>query len=123
MRRDIDLSFKKHPLTGDLATKTGSSAIRQSLINIVRTNFYDRGFNVEMGTNLDASMFENIGLTTARQIHDNIENAIRNFEPQVELIDIEVRDTGDNEVAVKIYYTELNNPTTQTLIVDLSRIR
>lgn len=123
MRRDIDLSFKKHPLTGDLATKTGSSAIRQSLINIVRTNFYDRGFNVEMGTNLDASMFENIGLTTARQIHDNIENAIRNFEPQVELIDIEVRDTGGNEVSVKIYYTELNNPTTQTLIVDLSRIR
>jgi phage baseplate assembly protein W len=123
MRRDIDLSFKKHPLTGDLATKTGSSAIRQSLINIVRTNFYDRGFNVEMGTNLDASMFENIGLTTARQIHDNIENAIRNFEPQVELIDIEVRDTGGNEVSVKIYYTELNNPTTQALIVDLSRIR
>lgn len=123
MRRDIDLSFKMHPLTGDLATKTGSSAIRQSLINIVRTNFYDRGFNVEMGTNLDASMFENIGLTTARQIHDNIENAIRNFEPQVELIDIEVRDTGGNEVSVKIYYTELNNPTTQTLIVDLSRIR
>lgn len=123
MRRDIDLSFKKHPLTGDLAVKTGSSAIRQSLINIVRTNYYDRGFNVDMGTNLDASMFDNIGLTTARQIHDNISNAIRNFEPQVELIDIEVRDTGGNEVAVKIYYTELNNPTTQTLIVDLSRIR
>lgn len=123
MRRDIDLSFKMHPLTGDLATKTGSSAIRQSLINIVRTNFYDRGFNVEMGTNLDASMFDNIGLTTARQIHDNIQNAIRNFEPQVELIDVEVRDSGGNDVAVRIYYTELNNPTTQTLVVDLSRIR
>jgi len=123
MRRDIDLSFKRHPLSGDLATKTGSSAIRQSLINIVRTNFYDRGFNIELGTNLDASMFENIGLTTARQIHDNIDNAVRNFEPQVELIDIEVRDTGGNEVAVRIYYTELNNPTVQTLIVDLSRIR
>lgn len=123
MRRDIDLSFKKHPLTGDLAVKTGSSAIRQSIINIVRTNFFDRGFNVDMGTNLDASMFENIGLTTARQIHDNIENAIRNFEPQVEIVDIEVKTSGDNEVSVKIYYTELNSPTTQTLIIDLTRIR
>ncbi len=123
MRRDIDLSFKPHPLTGDLATKTGSSAIRQSLINIVRTNFYDRGFNVEVGTNLDASMFENVGLTTARQVHDNIQNAINNFEPQVELIDIEVKDTGGNELVVRIYYSELNNPTTQTLVIDLSRIR
>lgn len=123
MRRDIDLSFKKHPLTGDLATKTGSSAIRQSLVNIVRTNYYDRGFNVEVGTNLDSSMFENIGLTTARQIHDNIQNAINNFEPQVELIDIEVKDTGGNELVVRIYYSELNNPTTQTLVMDLSRIR
>ena len=123
MRRDIDLSFKRHPLTGDLATKTGSSAIRQALINIVRTNFYDRGFNVEVGTNLDASMFENIGLTTARQVHDNIQNAINNFEPQIELIDIEVKDTGGNELVVRIYYSELNNPTTQTLVIDLSRIR
>lgn len=123
MRRDIDLSFKPHPLTGDLAVKTGSSAIRQSLINIVRTNFYDRGFNVEVGTNLDASMFENVGLTTARQVHDNIQNAINNFEPQVELIDIEVKDTGGNELVVRIYYSELNNPTTQTLVIDLSRIR
>ncbi|AND75133.1 hypothetical protein pf16_210 [Pseudomonas phage pf16] len=123
MRRDIDMSFARHPLTGDLAVKTGSSAIRQSLINIVRTNYYDRGFNVEVGTNLDYSMFENITVITAKQIHDNISNSIRNFEPQVELIDVEVKDSGGNEVYVKIYYTELNNPNVQNLVIDLSRIR
>lgn len=123
MRRDIDLSFARHPLTGDLAVKTGSSAIRQSLINIVRTNYYDRGFNVEVGTNLDYSMFENITVITAKQIKDNISNSIKNFEPQVELIDVEVRDNGGNEIYVKIYYTELNNPNTQNLVIDLSRIR
>lgn len=123
MRRDIDMSFKRHPLTGDLAVKTGSSAIRQSLINIVRTNYYDRGFNIELGTNLDGSMFENISVVTAKQIHDNISNSIKNFEPQVELIDVEVKDGGANEVFVKIYYTELNNPNTQNLVIDLGRIR
>lgn len=117
------MSFARHPLTGDLAVKTGSSAIRQSLINIVRTNYYDRGFNVEVGTNLDYSMFENITVITAKQIHDNISNSIRNFEPQVELIDVEVKDSGGNEVYVKIYYTELNNPNVQNLVIDLSRIR
>lgn len=124
MRRDIDLSFKRHPLTGDLASKTGSSAIRQAMINIVRTNYYDRGFNVEVGTNLDASMFENITLTTGRQIHDNIKNSIRNFEPQVEVIDVEVfaKDTS-NEISVTIYYTELNKATTESLAISLSRVR
>ncbi len=123
MRRDIDMSFMRHPLTGDLATKTGSSAIRQSLINIVRTNYYDRGFNVEVGTNLDFSMFENINVITARQIHDNISNSIRNFEPQVELIDVEVKDGGGNEIYVSLYYTELNNPSVQNLVIGLNRIR
>lgn len=123
MRRDIDMSFARHPLTGDLAVKTGSSAIRQSLINIVRTNYYDRGFNVEVGTNLDSSMFENISVITAKQIHDNISNSIRNFEPQVELIDVEVKDSGGNEIYVSIYYTELNNPNVQNLVIDLGRVR
>lgn len=124
MRRDIDLSFKKHPLTGDLASKTGSAAIRQSIINIVRTNYYDRGFNVDLGTNLDSSMFENITVITTRQIHDNISNSIRNFEPQVQLVDVEViAEDGGNAVNVRIYYTELNKTSVETLSIDLSRVR
>lgn len=124
MRRDIDLSFKKHPLTGDLASKTGSAAIRQSIINIVRTNYYDRGFNVDLGTNLDSTMFENITVITTRQIHDNISNSIRNFEPQVQLVDVEViAEDGGNAVNVRIYYTELNKTSVETLSIDLSRVR
>ncbi|MNE23553.1 Lysozyme [compost metagenome] len=90
----------------------------------MRTNYYDRGFNVELGTNLDASMFENITLTTGRQIHDNIKNSIRNFEPQVEVVDIEVlADNNSNEISVTIYYTELNKSNTESLAISLSRVR
>lgn len=123
MRKDIDLSFKVHPLTGDLATKTGSSAIKQSLINLVRTNYYDRGMNVEVGTNIDASLFENITVLSAQTIRTSISNTIRNFEPNVELIDVEVIDSGANEIDVKIYYTELNNPVEQSVVISLSRVR
>lgn len=123
MRRDIDLSFNRHPLTGDLATKSGSSAIRQSLINIIRTNYYDRGFNVELGTNIDAALFENHNNLTNQTLRENIANSIRNFEPQVELIAVNVVSDGENELGVKIYYTELNNPNEQSLIIDLIRVR
>jgi hypothetical protein len=123
MRKDLDFTFRPHPLTGDLVIKTGSSAIKQSIKNIVLTNFGDRGYNVELGTNIDYSLFENITLTTGQQIRDNIINSIRNFEPQVEIIDVEVYDDGDNEIKIKIYYNELNNPSEQTLNIDLTRIR
>lgn len=123
MRKDIDLSFKTHPLTGDLAVKTGSSAIRQSLINLVRTNYYDRGMNVEVGTNTDGALFENITILTTNQMRTNISNTIRNFEPDVELIDVTVRDNGANDIDVTIYYTEMNNPNEQSVSISVSRVR
>lgn len=123
MRRDIDFSFKRHPLTGDLATKTGSSALKQSIRNIVLTNFYERGFNVELASNLNASLFENVGTLMLQQIRDNITNALNNFEPDCELLDVEVIDNDDNSITVTIYYNEFNNPDTQSISIELARLR
>lgn len=123
MRRDIDFSFRVNPLTGDLATKTGSDAIRQSLVNLVRTNMYDRGFNVDLMSNINMSLFETITSTTSQQIRDNVVNTIRNFEPQVEVVAVEVKEDGSNNIGVLIYYTELNNPKQQELFIVLERIR
>lgn len=125
MRRDIDFSFKAHPLTGDLAVKTGSSAIRQSIINIVRTNFYDRGFNINLATNLDAQMFENFTPVMGQAIKTNITNALRNFEPQIEVFDVSIEQSRNNEheLIVTIYYTELNSPQEHSVMIELSRVR
>ncbi len=123
MRRDIDFSFKRHPLTGDLATKTDSSALKQSIRNIVLTNFYERGFNVEVSSNLNASLFENVGNLMLQQVRDNISNALANFEPDCELLDVEVIDNDDNSISVTIYYNEFTNPDTQSISIELARLR
>ena len=52
MRKDIDLNFRPHPLTGDLPVKTNQVAAAQALRSIVLTSFYERGFNVLFGTNV-----------------------------------------------------------------------
>lgn len=111
MRKDIDLSFNVHPLTGDLATKSGPSAVEQSLRNIVLTNFYERGYNVEFGSNLTSNLFENnIDGVTAQGIRQNIINAIENFEPQVELIEVTVVSSDDGHtIDVSIYYSIIND--------------
>lgn len=124
MRKDIDFNFTRHPLTGDLVTKSGSSAIRQSIINIVRTNFGDRGFNVELMTNVDFSLFEPMTLATGNVLRTNIENSIRNFEPDVEIIDVEVRDSpNDNLIYIRIYYNEINNPEDMSVDIAIRRVR
>jgi hypothetical protein len=121
--KDIDFSFRPHPLTGDVAVKTGSAAIAQSLKNIIRTNYYDRGFNVELGTNIDGSLFENITALTQQRLKDNIINSVSNFEPRVSLIDVKVDQSGDNGLSITLYYNELNNPSDKTLTIDLSVVR
>lgn len=123
MRRDIDFSFKRHPLTGDIATKTDSTALKQSIRNIALTNYYERGFNVELASNLNASLFENVGNLMLQQIRDNITNSLNNFEPDCELIDVEVIDNDDNSITVTIYYNEFNNPDTQSVSIELARLR
>lgn len=123
MRKDISFNFKPHPLTGDLVVKTGKLAIQQALVNIVRTNAYERGFNVEVMTNIDFSLFENITLLTGKQLKDNITNAIQNFEPGVELQDVQVFESADNELSINIIYNEANNTNTDELVIALRRAR
>lgn len=123
-RKDIDFNFVPHPLTGDLSTKKDSTAIKQSIRNIVLTSFYERGFNVEFGTNIRSSLFENITLLEAQTIRDLIVEGIRNFEPQVEAFEVNVGfgDT-DHDILVTVLYTENNNPDEQSVQVRLEQLR
>lgn len=124
MAYDIDFSFKPNPLTGDLSTKNSrTTAIRQSIINLVRTNYYNRGFNVEVGTNVDASLFENATNLTAVQLKQNIMNCLENFEPRVIAQDVEVYNFDDNTLRVNIVYKELNQADVLNLPLDLSIVR
>lgn len=124
MRFDIDFNFGIHPLTGDLATKRSSGAIRQAIKNIVLTSFYERGFNIEFGTNLRSSLFENITQLTIQTMKDFIQEGIRNFEPHVELVDVVMqRGSNENTVYATIIYTEYNNPIEQSIIVELERLQ
>lgn len=117
-RRDIDLTFNAHPLTGDLATKTGRSAVEQALRNIVMTNFYERGFNIEFGSAVSNSLFENdVNGVTAQGIRQNVINAIENYEPQVELIEVTVVGSNDHALNVTIIYNITNELTEQELTI------
>lgn len=120
MRKDLDFSFNIHPLTGDLSTLSGSKAIKQSLMNIALTNIYERGYNLELYTNIPKTLFENSSSSVDLYgLKEQIKRSIENFEPQVELIDVQVNTGVDNDILIKIIYNEINNPEEQETIFQL----
>lgn len=123
MRKDIDINFIPHPLTGDLSVKTGKSAVEQSMKNLVLTNFYERGFNVEAGSNLTDNLFEEFTPLTAQTMKDNIIQVLRNFEPNIEIVNVIVEQEESNTINVEIYYNIFNDPQVRSVVIPLRRLR
>lgn len=123
MSKDIDFNFAVHPLTGDLSIKKNSNAIKQSMKNLVMTSYYERGFNI-IGGNVRSSLFENIGPLEIQTLKDMIIEVIENYEPRVEVSDVQVAYGDDeNTILAQVIYTENNDPTDRTFEIELERLR
>ena len=103
--KDISLSFSPHPVTRDLPVITNERAIVRSVRNLVETIPTERFFNTLLGTDIRASLFENFSRTTVNVIEDQIRDSVRNFEPRVRNIGIEVTSfPDDNNFEVKVLF-------------------
>ena len=124
-RIDIDFNFVPHPLTGDLAVKTGKRVVVQTIKNVIETSFYERGFNVGFGTNVRSSLFELHTPLDKLTMADFIREAVRNFEPNLRITDIEISNekNDENTLTLMIKYTELSNPHIEQVAITLDRLR
>ena len=103
--KDISLSFNPHPVTKDLPVLVNERAIVRSVRNLVETIPFERFFNSLIGTDIRDSLFENFSRTTITVIEDQIRQTIRNFEPRVSNVRIEVVGRPDlNELDVKVFF-------------------
>ena len=103
--KDISLSFQPHPVTGDLQVLKNENAIRRSVRNVVETIPYEKFFNSSFGSDVRSSLFDFVDFGTASVIKDQIETAISNFEPRVDLLNINVLPDPDaNAFSVEIVF-------------------
>ena len=94
--KDISMTFKTNPLNGDLIALKNASAISRALKNIVLTGRGEKFFDPDFGSGVSESLFENLDEVTALNIKDEIEYSIVNYEPRVNLINIEINPNYDN---------------------------
>ena len=104
--KDISMSFQANPLNNDLIGLKNENAIARSVKNIVFTVPGEKFFNENFGSEISAVLFENINDISAAAIEDQIRISIENYEPRVELIDVEAFPNFDNnQFDVVINYT------------------
>tara|TARA_B100002019_G_scaffold216628_1_gene189279 strand:- start:782 stop:1180 length:399 start_codon:yes stop_codon:yes gene_type:complete len=112
--RDINLSFKRHPVTNDVLVLKNEDAIKRAVQNIVLTVVGEKPFQDIFGTNVSSSLFE---LNTALEsigIREQILSSISNFEPRVNNVDANVTigtDTNDMFITVEYDIVGLPVPT------------
>ncbi len=90
------MSFKSNPLTDDLIGLKNESAIARSIRNLVFTQKGEKFFDPDFGSEVSASLFENIDEVTAITIQDDIDYMINTYEPRVEVINVEALPNYDN---------------------------
>jgi phage baseplate assembly protein W len=94
--KDISMSFQVNPLNLDLIALKNENAIARSIRNIVFTLPGEKFFDSVFGSRISDSLFENIDEISASIIQDEIRNSITNYEPRVELIDVQTTPNYDN---------------------------
>ena len=94
--KDISMSFQANPLNNDLIGLKNENAIARSIKNIVFTVPGEKFFNENFGSEITASLFENVNDITAAAIEDQIRLSIENYEPRVELISVKAIPNYDN---------------------------
>ena len=109
--KDLNLNFSTNPVTQDVTTVTDVNAVKRSVRNLLLTNHYDRPFHPEIGSNIQALMFENFGPITGNQLTRTIEELIANYEPRARVETVECYPISDtNSYDVRVYFYVENLP-------------
>ena len=91
--KDINLSFKRHPVTNDVITVSDEDAIKRSVKNIIFTILGEKPFLPLFGSVINESLFDlNTNLNEIR-ISDEIKQSLLNYEPRID----------NTEVTVSVY--------------------
>ena len=81
--KDINLSFKRHPVTNDVITVSDEDAIKRSVKNIIFTILGEKPFEPNFGSVISQSLFDlNTNLNEIR-ISDEITSSLNRFEPRI----------------------------------------
>jgi len=121
---DIDFTFTKKPVVGDVALSYDEKAVTRSIRNLLSTKRYERLFDPLLGSNIDALLFENVSPIISATLEKEILNTIKNHEPRANVTDVTVSvvpDENKYQATITFYIENATLPTTVTLLLERNR--
>jgi phage baseplate assembly protein W len=122
--RDLDLSLTLHPIRKDIMPLKDDNAIKNSVRNLLLTNFYERPFNRDIGANLRGLLFEPADAITKIALKENIRRVIRKYEQRVitKAVDIE-NDEDNNAYNITVIFKIKEYDNNESVEIVLRRLR
>ena len=114
--KDINLSFKRHPVTNDVITIRDEDAIKRSVRNIVFTILGEKPFDPNFGSVINDSLFELDTSLNQIRISDEITQSLLSYEPRISNVEVTASIYPDsNELNCTVQYdiTGIPAPTQQ----------
>jgi phage baseplate assembly protein W len=103
--KDLNITFKPHPITGDLIVTKDEAAIKQSVVNLLLTNRGERFFNANLGSSISSLLFEPLDYGTAGMVSAEIENTLKAYEPRIKVLAVNtVPDFDQNGFDIELIF-------------------
>ncbi|MAD25798.1 MAG: hypothetical protein CMO44_16685 [Verrucomicrobiales bacterium] len=103
--RDVNITFKKHPVTDDVVVSKDNAAIKQAIVNLVLTNKGERLFNPDYGSDIRSFLFEPLDYAVAGIIKRNMQLSLAKYEPRIAVTSIScIPNFEDNGLDVEMTY-------------------
>jgi phage baseplate assembly protein W len=121
---DFFTDLSKHPITKELARVRNDQSIKQSIKNLIFTNFGERLFQPGIGSNINRVLFEPNDNILSEDLAYHIRKTIEFYEPRVNLLQIipNINQNTDS-ISVDIVFAIINSNQIQSLNLILRRVR
>ena len=109
--KDINLSFKRHPVTNDVLTIRDEDAIKRSVRNIIFTILGEKPFEPEFGSVINDSLFELSTSLSEVRVSYEIKQSLLNYEPRIDSVEVTTTIYPDsNELNCTVQYDIVGIP-------------
>ena len=116
--------FTVHPISNDLGRLVNDQSIKQSIRNLILTNYGERLFQPSLGSNVNRTLFEPDDNMACQDLQYHIQSTLSYNEPRINLLNvIAISDPDNNKINVNIIFSIINSTQVQSLTVFLQRAR
>ena len=121
--KDLAFSMFSNPMNGDIGKSVGATAVKRAIVGILKTNFNERVFQPEFGSNIRALLFEPMNPITEQRMKTEVEEAVERHEPRAQVIGVTVEAQEEqNRYVVKILFNLSSEAEPQELETYFERV-